>query len=350
MRITRPRPLATRPSVTVVVPCYNYGHHLAEMAAWVLDQPGVDIRISIVDDASSDGSGELAAALARSDERISVLQHEQNRGHIQTYNDGLSRVRTDYVVLLSADDLLPPGAISRAVALMEHHPRVGLVYGHARSFSGEPPLPRKRLRNWTIWSGTRWIGASARQGRCFVVSPEVVMRTKALQSCGLYDLRLPHSGDFDMWLRTGLEWQIGRVNGPDQALYRVHESNMHLTTFQGWVTDLRERRATFDILFDEHATDRADIQRLRPRVRRALAIEAVRRATVGHRDGLHRRETDALVEFALQTDSTVMSSVIGLKWRLVPGRDRKLPAAGLRRWGSRVRDHLRWRCERRYGI
>lgn len=350
MRITRPQPLSTNPSVTIVVPCYNYGHHLTQLADWVMDQQGVDMRMLIVDDASPDGSGEVAETLAKGDERISVLQHEQNRGHIQTYNDGLSTVSTDYVALLSADDLLPRGAISRAVALMEHHPRVGLVYGYARSFSGEPPVPRQHLRNWTVWSGLRWIGAAAGQGRCFAVSPEVVMRTAALRSCGLYDPRLPHSADFDMWMRTGLKWDIGRVNGPDQALYRVHEGNMHLTTYHGWVTDLQERRATFDILFDEHAPNRAAIQRLRARARRALAREGVRRAAIGRRDGLDQSEVNALIEFAQQTDPSVMSSLTGLGWRLGPGRDRALPAAGLRRQGSRVRHHLQWRRERRYGI
>ena len=59
------------------------------------------------------------------------------------------------------------------------------------------------------------------------------MRREALAQTDLYDPRLPHSGDFDMWLRTAARWDVGRVNGPVQAHYRVHDANMHLTTYAG---------------------------------------------------------------------------------------------------------------------
>ena len=238
----------------------------------VLNQPGVDVDVVIVDDASPDGSGDIAEAFAST--RVQVLRHQTNKGHIQTYNDGLSITEGDYVVLLSADDLLPPGALSRAVAGMEAHPTIGLVYGYPESFTQRPTTVESNVRNWSLWNGSDWLRLAARTGRSFILSPEVVMRRSALQQVGLYDPRLPHSGDFDMWLRTALEWDIGRVNGPVQALYRVHQSNMHLTTFAGYATDLRERRKAFDIFFDEHANGRGDIAALRPRAERALAREA----------------------------------------------------------------------------
>ena len=350
MRVLRPKPLRTDASVTVVVPCYRYGHHLPSLVAWALDQPGLDTRVLIVDDASPDDSGDRAEQLARADPQIRVLRHRANQGHIRTYNDGLREVETDYVMLLSADDLVPPGALTRAVALMEHHPTVGLVYGYARSFEGDPPEPRSGVRNWTVWRGSEWIGMSVRQARCFVTSPEVVMRTAALRSVGDYDARLPHSADFDLWLRTALQWQIGRVNGPDQALYRVHDANMHLTTFAGWVTDLQERRATFDILFGEHAASRPEIQRLRGVATRALATEALRRALAGHRDGLDATEVDRLARLSFEIDPGVLSTPRGVVWRLGPGRGRELPGGRPRRFASQVRHHLQWRRERRYGF
>lgn len=345
----RPVTAGGAPGVTVVVPCYDYGRHLAQLAGWALEQPGLDTRLLIVDDASPDGSGELAEALAVEDDRVTVVRHRTNAGHIQTYNDGLSRVDTEYVMLLSADDLVPPGALSRAVALMEQHQRVGMVYGYARSFTGEPPVPRSRVRSWTVWSGTRWLHHTLGQGRSFVVSPEVVMRTEALRSVGLYDPRLPHSADLDLWLRTALRWDVGRVNGPDQALYRVHASNMHLTDYAGWVTDLRERAATFDIFFDEHAAGRPDLQPLRVVVRRRLAREALGRALAGHRDGLDAREVEQLATLAHELDPRVARTPAGRLWATGPGRGRALPAARPLRFAGRVNHHLRWRRERRYG-
>ncbi len=61
------------------------------------------------------------------------------------------------------------------------------------------------VRNWTVWSGHEWLRPPPRRARCFISSPEVVMRREALVQAGLYDPRLPHSGDLDMWLRTAAE-------------------------------------------------------------------------------------------------------------------------------------------------
>src|ERR687887_420932 len=121
-----------RPTVSVVIPCYRYGRFLPDCVRSVLDQEGVDVRVLIIDDASPDDSAQVALRLAAEDERVEVRVHEVNKGHIATYNEGLLEwADGDYSVLISADDLLTPGSLARATAVMEAHPSVGLVYGHA---------------------------------------------------------------------------------------------------------------------------------------------------------------------------------------------------------------------------
>ncbi|MFP3675053.1 glycosyltransferase family A protein, partial [Bacillus sp. SIMBA_031] len=94
----------------VVVPCYNYGRYLPDAVHSALSQDGVDVEVIIVDDASTDDTAAVAHRLASADARISVVIHEDNQGHISTYNDGLSRAAQRYVTLLSADVLIAPGA------------------------------------------------------------------------------------------------------------------------------------------------------------------------------------------------------------------------------------------------
>jgi hypothetical protein len=141
-----------------------------------------------------------------------------------------------------------------------------------------------------------------------------------------------------MWLRTAARWDVGRINGPVQAHYRVHEANMHLTTYQGWVTDLVERRRTFQILFDERAVDVPEVQGLRPVAARALAREARRRARVALYDG-DAVEAEAYLAFAAETYPAERIHVS----RLLP------PAKRVVLGVERVSHHLRWRRERRYG-
>src|SRR6267378_7316160 len=77
------------PRVTVVVPCYNYGRYLPDCLGSILAQPRVDVDVVLVDDASTDGSGDVAEELAAMDRRITLVRHARNAGHIATYNDGL---------------------------------------------------------------------------------------------------------------------------------------------------------------------------------------------------------------------------------------------------------------------
>lgn len=127
----------------VVVPCYNYGHFLEPLVESVLAQEGVCVRIVIVDDASPDGSGDVADRIARSSSNVQVVRHAQNRGHITTYNEGLAVGDSTYLLLLSADDMLAPGALKRATTIMDRHASVGLVYGFAPDFVWPPRGPSR---------------------------------------------------------------------------------------------------------------------------------------------------------------------------------------------------------------
>ena len=105
-----------QPQVLVVVPCYYYGRYLEACVASVLSQQGVFVRVHRLDDASTDGSGTVAAANADRDGRVQATLHAATRGHIATYNEGLSAADSDFVVLLSAEDMLAPGSLARATS------------------------------------------------------------------------------------------------------------------------------------------------------------------------------------------------------------------------------------------
>ena len=98
--------------IDVFIPCYNYGRFLYQCVNSVLGQAGVDVRVLVIDDASSDNTAEVAAALAREDPRVTVIRHSTNKGHIDTYNEGIEWASADYMLLLSADDYLLPGALA----------------------------------------------------------------------------------------------------------------------------------------------------------------------------------------------------------------------------------------------
>ncbi|HEY2129224.1 MAG TPA: glycosyltransferase [Streptosporangiaceae bacterium] len=274
-----------RPSVSVVIPCYNYGRYLPQCSASALGQEGVDVDVLIIDDASPDGSGKVARKLAAGDARVRAICHPENRGHIATYNEGLAQVTGDYVVLLSADDLLVPGCLARAASLMEQYPSVGLTYGFPVDFTDSHlPAPRTTARNWIIWPGHSWLTHRCKLGQNIIRSPEVVLRTSVLREIGGYRADLPHAADFELWMRTATVADIGYVAGADQAYYRNHASNMHHSTFD-MVDDFAQRLASFDAVFAECSGRLEDPAALQDMAHRALARRALNQAM---RDAAHR--------------------------------------------------------------
>lgn len=289
--------------MSVVVPCYRYGHFLEQSVGSALHgQDGVDIKVLIIDDASPDDSAERARELAKTDERVQVLVHERNRGHIATYNEGLlDWADGDYCVLLSADDRLVPGALPRAAALLDAHPEVGFCYGHPLRFQDGGALPeaRTRGRGWTVWDGQWWLARRFRAGHGCITSPEVMVRTKLQQQVGGYDPGLPHAGDIEMWMRLAAHAGVGYLRGVDQAFYRIHGSNMSTTDFGGQLDDLRQRLAAYEAVLERCGERIADRAELDAAVHRKIARQALRRAGRAYdrgRTGVV--PVDELVEFA----------------------------------------------------
>jgi glycosyltransferase involved in cell wall biosynthesis len=348
--------MLTRPRVSVVIPCYRYGHFLGQCVSSVLEQEGVDLDVTIIDDASPDDSAAVARRLAEADERIRVVVHEANQGHIATYNEGLAAADGDYVLLLSADDMLAPGALARAAALMETHPEVGLVYGFARTFADRPPPARTAVRSWSIWPGAEWLELVGRRVTNPIYTPEAVMRTKTMHELVGYDHRLPHAADFLMWLRAASRVSIGRVNGVDQAYYRFHGHNMHMERFPGALRDLRERHLAFEILFEELG-DAVPVG-LREAASAGVAREALVLAVQGYRHGPpppdQATTLGQLVAFAAEIHPPSRRSRPGRAYdaavtRARAGKGPLIPAAVTAPWDRALR-HVRWRRWRATGI
>lgn len=289
--------------VSVVIPCYNYGDFLPLAVASALDQPGIEVEVVIVDDASADGSGDIAEALAAGDERIRVVRHLENRGHLATYNDGFAAASGEFLALCSADDLVAPGALTRSVSLLSAFPQVGFVYGHTRHFTGSPPPPVTGVRGWITWEGEQWIAARCRSGYNVIQTTEVLMRASILREVGAYRPDLPHSGDLELWMRLATAADVGFVSGPDQAYYRLHSTNMHNTVFgvgsmEGQLVDLEQRWLAFDALFTGPTGRLRDPGRLHRIARRTCAVEALERANYAYVRGFKEFPVERFEKFA----------------------------------------------------
>lgn len=275
---------ADRATVSVIIPCYNYARFLPAAIDSALGQRDADMRVIVVDDASTDDSAVVARAAAARDPRVLVIVHEANQGPVATFNDGLAVATGDYLIRLDADDVLTPGSVARSTALAEEFPNVSMVYGHPVHFSGTTlPSYRDKAASWTVWSGPSWLELRCRRGVNCITSPEVLMRAAVVREVG-GQRDLAHTHDMEMWFRLALHGDVGWINGADQAWHREHDDSLSAREVDV-LTDLEERARAFEVLFSNAGGSRPENERLRVLARNALANEAMARAAQAYSRG-----------------------------------------------------------------
>ena len=89
--------------VSVIIPVYNTGKYLMQCVDSVVKQTYKNLQIILVDDGSTDDSGNMCDKIAQKDNRIQVI-HKQNEGLGLTRNKGLEYVEGRYVTFLDSDD------------------------------------------------------------------------------------------------------------------------------------------------------------------------------------------------------------------------------------------------------
>jgi Glycosyl transferase family 2 len=319
-------------SVDVIVPCYRYGHFLRECVESVLTQSHKHVRVLILDDASPDNTSEIGAELAREDSRVTLVRHQVNKGHIATYNEGIDWASADYMLLLSVDDYLLPGALDRAAALLDAHLEVGFVFGRAIELDTDGTRsPTESIVGNAVQSAARVLTGiqfiELTGPRNIVPTPTAVVRTALQKRVGGYRFELPHSGDMEMWLRLAAHASVGILDAL-QAVYRRHALNMsHAYYRQNRLPDLQQRKAALDCFMEscEHMLSNAN--HIRNRMLRSLSYEAVGCASGAFNDS-EMELSDQLVQFAVRVFPDVKRSLpwtrfackrqLGLKgWRAV---------------------------------
>jgi len=125
-------PLARAPGVSVLITCWNHAGFLGRSVASAiatLESLPVPGEVLILDDASRDGSREVAQELAAVDERIRLITSEENLGLPRARNVLLSQARFEHAMILDSDNQLVPSGIATLYAAARHTAAV-LAYGN----------------------------------------------------------------------------------------------------------------------------------------------------------------------------------------------------------------------------
>jgi glycosyltransferase involved in cell wall biosynthesis len=263
-------------TVDVVVPCYQYGRFLRECVRSVLTQDLPVSRVLIIDNGSSDDSVEVANQLAAEDCRVEVIAHPRNRGATYSFNEGIEWATSKYFLILDADDLLAPGALGRAVSIMESREEISFTCGVELRLPDGRSLPNLLPVNeaeWNIVTGRDFIKRLCRTPVNVVGANTTIRRTSAQKAVGYYNEALPYTDDLEMWLRLATVGSVATTSSI-QAIRRLHPLRMSAAYDGVDLRDFVEREAAFTSFLMSDRAEEFDRLALTSQVRRGLSQHA----------------------------------------------------------------------------
>ncbi|SCY30619.1 teichuronic acid biosynthesis glycosyltransferase TuaG [Lachnospiraceae bacterium XBB2008] len=116
--------------VSIIVPVYRAKEYIANTIGCVRAQTYTDWELILVDDHSGDGTAEEIKRLIGEldDERIRLIECEENHGAAHARNTGLDSARGRYIAFLDADDVWYPDRLKIGMEYMSEHPGAGFVF------------------------------------------------------------------------------------------------------------------------------------------------------------------------------------------------------------------------------
>ncbi len=126
--------------VTFIVPVYNVRDYVGAALEDVCRQTYQNLQIIVIDDGSTDGSGELCDQYARKDGRVCVF-HQENKGLSAARNIGIEHARGEYIFFLDSDDRIHPQIIEIMVNSAEMSGS-SIVQSRVYAFLDDSDIPR----------------------------------------------------------------------------------------------------------------------------------------------------------------------------------------------------------------
>jgi glycosyltransferase involved in cell wall biosynthesis len=201
--------------VSVIIPCYNQGHFLAEAISSCLAQTYSHVEIVVVDDGSTDATREIAA-------RFPVKYvYQENRGLSAARNTGIQRSEGEFLVFLDSDDHLLPHAVETALHFLGENNDCGMTVGNHRFITHSGEFIRESDK--PLLHGDHYARLLLNN---FIETPGCAMyRRSIVQLVGEFNTELRASEDYDFYLRVARSCKI--VSHSEVVSdYRLHGSSM----------------------------------------------------------------------------------------------------------------------------
>ncbi|MBI2216288.1 MAG: glycosyltransferase [Candidatus Rokubacteria bacterium] len=223
------------PAVSVVVPTYNRAHVIVETLRSVRAQTFTDLELILVDDGSTDDTGERVQSLG--DPRVRYVR-QPNRGVSAARNHGLRLARGEVVAFIDSDDLWKPDKLEREMAFFARHPEAGCAFADLVKYDGEVYVPSFMrdspafARLLARYPGAREIVFTERDMLLCLLEEVPILpsafsiRRAVADAVGGFDESWSSSEDWEWFLRIARGTRFGYLDEP-LAVLRVSKDSLH---------------------------------------------------------------------------------------------------------------------------
>lgn len=228
--------------ISVVMSVYNAEKYLREAVDSILNQTYSDFEFILINDKSTDTSGDILKDYEQKDRRVVVLENDQNIGLTKSLNRGLAVARGEYIARMDADDISVPDRFEKQAAFLDGHPDYSFVSCIGRYIDENGNLEQLRLfpeTNEEIYAMMPKVDA--------VMHPGVMFRREDIAKIGNYceDFRVVQ--DYDLWFRgMAAGYKFYNIQEP-LVLFRRNESYNTRKSKAYRMVDFQVRRKGYKI-------------------------------------------------------------------------------------------------------
>lgn len=199
------------PLVSIVTPSFNQARFLEETIRSVLEQDYSHIEYIVVDGGSTDGSVDII----RKYDGLAWWVSEPDLGQTDAINKGFAHATGEILAWLNSDDTYEPRAISEAVAFLQTHSDVGMVYGDANFIDAGGRVIGKFNAQQTDYRRLR-------RGGVYIPQQAAFWRADLWRQVAPLDPSFYFAMDYDLWVRLARVAKL-RYNPQLWANFRLHD-------------------------------------------------------------------------------------------------------------------------------
>ena len=212
--------------VSVLLPSYQHEQWIDDTIESVLNQSYTNVKLIIVDDASSDNSIRIIKEYAAKDPRIRFEAFEKNQGAMVALNRCYELSSGDYIATISSDDIWELDKLETQVKILKNNPNIGTVFALTK-FIDEHGAITTNVNDVFVnsrISRTKYQWMNYFFSENCICYPTSLVRKECYEQIGFFNTAYRSLPDFQMWIRLFYHYSVFIIDEPLMR-FRVHSYN-----------------------------------------------------------------------------------------------------------------------------